>query len=393
MKTIISVIAGIGMLFFITFTSTASGLELNKVSVSQERAEGEPGETILRLNGDAGWDWLHLGLTGKFFLVPIEDKYSSCNVKFTFPEFCKKLVFKAGYDWDDKYKIYNGKINYSFSLLKTIRMEIGYQNEERNPELDTGCPYRLNNESIALTWRQKPWEYSFNLKRNDKDYYEDAQYTSLKYQLGEALTWHPQTNMQLQIGYEESTGDYKTSGYKDYWKEEWIAEGKYQSKAKWRYEFKYQKLFWERGYEPYRSSYKLQLKMGRNINPTAKLTFSTSYQDLNYYSASQDYGEPGIYYKVERDLKSRIESRTGMELQFDYSELTWKIGPFWGHTEYDSSLVKEIDRLGIYAIVTWSYRNLELSLKMAPRGDLSTQDDYYQMEIVYKPREKEAINN
>jgi hypothetical protein len=391
MKVIISVVIGICSIIFPTLTTTAWGFELHNVSIAQERREGEPIERILRINGDTGWDWLRLGLKGKFLLAPVEDVYSTCNIQLNSPEFCKNLVFDSSYDWNDKYKIYNGKINYSFSPLKTLRIKTAYQNEKRTPEKATGCPYLSNYESVALTWQQKPWKYSFNLARNDKDYYEDAQYTSLKYQFDQTLTWHPQTNVQLQVGYAENTGDYKTSSYKDFWKEEWIFNSTYKSKTKWRYEFEYRKLYWERGYELYRSSSKMQLKIGRKMNSTIQIAFNASFRDLDYFSGTPDYTEPGVYYMAEKDLKSRTESKAGLQLQIDYSNWTLEMGPFWGYTDYDSSSVKDTNRLGLYAVMSRSYHNFEFSLKLAPGGDFSTQNAYYQLEVAYKPRQKEAI--
>ncbi len=396
MKVITSAVTGLSLVFFFTLTSSAtwavSELGVNRVSLSQEYSEGDPTPAILRFNGGAAWDWLKIGLTSKLLLNPVEDTYSSWDLKFIFPELSKTLVVKTGFDWNDRYKIHNEKVNYKFFPLKTVQMEIGYQNEEREAELATGCPYRLNNQSFALNWQPKTWKYTLNLTRNDKDYYEDAQYTSLKYQLTETLTWYLRRNIELKVGYEENTGDYITSGYKDFWKKEWSFDGKYKSKSKWHWELDYRKLFWERGYEPYRSSHKLQIKMGRSLNQTAKVTFNTTYRDLNYYSTSQDYSEPGVYYKVENDLKSRVETKTGMELQLNTSNFTWKLGPFWGHTDYDSASAKDVNRMGVYATIVWSYRNFEVTLKMAPRGDLLTQNEYYLMEMAYKPRVKEAVN-
>ncbi|HBF37624.1 MAG TPA: hypothetical protein DDW50_09915 [Firmicutes bacterium] len=388
MRKLILILAEIGLVLYSDPIAVAWGPELNEASLSQEITEGERAENILRLNGGIEGDWLKLGLNGKFLIKPLEDEYSSCGVNFIFPGISNNLVLKTDYDWDEKYKVGNAKLNYSFNPFQSTELGISYLTEKRDPELSSGCPYWLNSESIDFVWQPKPWKYSFNLARNDKDYYEDSQYTSLKYQLGEAIAWHPRPNLGCQLEYQENTGDYATSGYKDFWKEEWIFDSDYQSKAKWQYELEYRKMYWERGYEPYRSSYKLQFKMGRNLNTVFKLNFGASLQDLNYFSQTQDYSEPGVYNPIERDLKSRVVSKFGMELQADDSDFSWKVGPFWGLTRYASALVKDVNRLGVYGTIIWKFQYIELSLKLAPTGDLLTQDSYYQIEITYKPRNK-----
>jgi hypothetical protein len=363
----------------------APGMTVNKIAIAEEWLEGEANKSTIRLNTDGEWDWLHMKLSGKFLIKPFKDQYSSFDAILMLPELNDGLNFRAGYDWNEKYKICNAGVNYSFQPFEQLAFSLGYQAEERRPELITGVPYRLNNELIALTWELKPWKYSFKLTRNDKEYFEDPQYTSLKYQLSEEISWYPWPNMQFRLVYHESTGDYPAASYKDFWKEEWVIKGGYDTQTNWQYDWEYSNTDWERGFDPYRAGRKVQLKIGKKLNPGAKIIFGATYRDLDYYSAVQDYSEPGVYFRAETDLKSRVESKLGLEFQFSYPHYSWEVGAFLGDIDYDSDLAGDRRDTGIYGIFVWKLRLAELLIKAAPSGDLSSRDAYYQIEIVYKP--------
>ena len=369
------------------FTVAAHGLELDKAALVQEWNEGEETQTMLHLNADGDWKQLKLDLTGKFYLAALEDRYSAVAAKLLFPQLTENLVFKMDYAWDDKYKIYGADLLYNWQPFERIKLAFDYQAEERRPELASGCPYRLNAEGVGLAWEEKPWEYRFKLTRNDKEYYlKYPQYTALKYQLRQEFGWCPLPTMQLQLEYNEDTGDYPAASYKDFWKEEWALKGKHNSDhSKWQYNWEYSKLGWEKGFKHYRDKQQVQFKMNTKVTPATTMILGVNVADLDYYSPDQDYSEPGVYYHPETDLKSRVDSKIGAEFQLEHKPYSWEIGSFIGNTDYDSDLAADVVRMGIYCTFAWKIHQVKLSLKAAPNGDLSRQDAYYQFEIVYKP--------
>jgi hypothetical protein len=374
---------GIGFVLYGSLAARAAGMELNRVTAAEEWKEGEASKATLRLNADGEWDWLRLGLAGKFFITPLDDQYSSLEGKLVLPAIANDLAIKTGYEWNKKYTIYDVGIDYGFQPLKPVSIQFGYQTEERIPELVTGCPYDLNNEFIACTWEQESWKYSFKLTRNDKNYFQDPQYTSLKYQLTEKLNYSPWPAINFQIEYNEGTGDYIAASYKDYWKQEWAVKGGYETQSHWQYDWEYSKLYWERGFEAYRSDQKVQLKAGKRLNPNTKIMLSAICYDLNYFSAAPDYSEPGVYNPIETDVKSRVVNKLGLEIQFQFPHYSWQVGSFLGNFRYDAGYTME--RTGIYGTFTWKLRQVDLSLKAAPVGDNITQDAYYKLEIAYRP--------
>jgi hypothetical protein len=387
MRKLFGVIIFIGVIVCDSLVVAASGMELDKAMLDLKWTEGETTtQSILHLETSGDWDWLSLGILGKFYVVPIENCYSSLNSKLVFPKLNEDLIFRVGYDWDDKYQIYNAGVNYSCQPLQQTALEIGYKAEERHPELDTGCPYSLNDEMVRFTWKDKPWQYSFKLTRNDKEYYQNyPQWTSLKFQLGQSIAWHPQPNIQLQLEYQEDTGDYPAACDKDFWKEAWGLKGEYANRSEVHYSWEYSKLDWERGFEPYRNDQQIKLKLQSKLNPTTKVIIGAVCADLNYDSQEQDYDEPGTYYLPETDLKSRVVSKIGVEVQFNWAPYTLEIGSFLGKVDYDSKLVTDTIRFGIYGSLDWKLHQMELSLKFAPAGDLSQTDAYYQLAVIYKP--------
>jgi hypothetical protein len=386
MRILFGVIAFIGIIVGDSLVMAAPGLRLDKVMLEQQWTEGEASQSILHLGASSNWDGLSLGLLGKFYVVPIEDRYSSLNARLVFPKLNEDLVFRVDYDWDDKYKIYGTGVNYSCQPFQQTALEVGYKAEERCPELLTGCPYRLNDEMIGFTWEDKPWQYSFKLTRNDKEYYQNyPQYTLLKYQLGQAIGWHLRPNMRLQLEYQEDTGDYPAAGYKDFWKEAWTLKGEYGNSAKSHYSWEYSILDWDRGFEDYRDDQQINLKLRSELNSTTKVIFGAVYADLKYDSPEQDYSEPGVYYHPETDLNSRVVSKIGVEFQFNMTPYTLELGTFVGSFNYDSDSVVDTIRSGIYGTLGWQLHQVEFSLKVAPAGDLAHTDAYYQFEITYKP--------
>jgi hypothetical protein len=275
----------IGLTTFNNLVEASPGMELKKVALDLQWTEGEAPDSTMHLTSKGDWDWLRLGLTNKFYLTPVEDKYSSFDSSMVFPEFTADLCYSLGYSWNDKYKIYDTGIDYSCKPLQKLRLDCGYKIEERKPEKTSGSPYQLNTEIIGFVYRSIPWEYSFKLLRNDKEYPEDPQYTSLKIKLNQGLGWRPLPGFQLELAYQEETGDYFSKNLNDYWKEEWTLKGEHNKFAKWQYGLEYSKLNWERGFDPYRADQQLKLKMQSKGNSITKVLIGVVYADRDYYSA------------------------------------------------------------------------------------------------------------
>ncbi|HBE79078.1 MAG TPA: hypothetical protein DDW65_15085 [Firmicutes bacterium] len=386
MRIWFGIIICIGLVGYSGFSVSATGFELDKAELGEEWNEGEANQSILRINNSGSWDDLHLKLSGKFYVVPVEDHFSSLNARFVLPNITEDFDMKVGYDWDDDYQIYSAGMNYNFKPFSKTTLDLGFKMEERQPEFDRGCPYRFNNETLAFSWEKQPWEYRVKLARNDKEYYrKDPQYTCLKYELEEDIGWQLRPNVEIQLEYHEDSGKYPAANSTDFWKQEWVIQGKHNIDKKWQYDWEYSKLYWERGYEPYRDNQKIQFRAHTKLNPAISLVGGWVCRDLHYYSAEQDYSEPGVYFHPETDLKSRVENKLSLELQFKNSPYVWELGSFIGDFHYKSNPTNDKTRSGIYGSFLWKFKQMELSVKAAPAGDLSTSDAYYQLKIIYIP--------
>lgn len=376
-----------GVLFGLTllsFLPVRAEYKMDRISLKMGSIRGEAVEQDLYYY--SGWNskYFTLDFTNKFSWPENNQNYSKFGVKAGFGEL-NPLKLNIDYQWNERYRILSPEIKYNFKFRRDLTIGVEFETVDRDPVKDKDREFRYRQEkgTIKTELDRDSWSYELKLAQTQKEYQEDEGENYTTYQLNQDFAWWI-PNFKLNLSYHESTNYYPYNINQDGWSSEAGIGGEYRFSEHWQLTATLRDKEEEKGLVPYLNQRNLDFKLKNRL--TNNLTFSLRADStrFNYYSET-GYTDPDKTASEDEDRKSRDDSKAALECEakLKKTKLTVGAGLFQLNRDYDSTLVEDIDRKGLYASIRWNPGKIGFELELAPNGNLSRVNGFYQLKLNY----------
>lgn len=373
-----------GLFIFITIPARAE-FNFDKITVKLDSTEGEAIEKDFYCYSNWKSKYFMLDLTNKFSWPEHNENYSRFNIKAGLKEY-KQFKLDLDYQWNERYRILSPEIKYYFELGPDLTIGLEYETETRSPilDIDQELKYCLEIGTVKMELDKDRWSYDLKLAQTGKDYPLDEIKNYTKKQLDHELTWKIQPNLKLNLSYDETTSYYPYNIDQDYWSSEVGIGGEYRFNEHWQLTGNIGGREEERGLTPYLDQRDLKIKLKNK--PTKDLAFNLQVgsSQFDYYS-EKSYTDPDEISLEDEDLKSRTENKAALECQSQFRKfkLAVELGLYGVYKDYSSTLVEDLKREGLYASLRWNPGKIGVELEMAPDGNFSRVNGFYQLKLEY----------
>ncbi len=359
----------------------------DKLTMKVDAGEGKELEKDLYCYSDWQIKNFMMEVTNKFSWPENVDNYSKLNVKAYFEDL-QQIKLNLDYQWNERYRFFSPEISSSFKLGRVLTVGFDYETNTRNSVSNDNreLEYLTEIGSVKMKLDKNNWIYSLKLTQTQKSYPADEVKNYTKNQLDQELIWRMGANLNLLLSYFEATGYYPhdININQDYWKTETGIEGEYRFNAQWEMSGSFSAREEEKGLTPYLARQNVKVKLKNKPIRDLDVNFQISSADIDYYS-NIPYTDPDGILLEEDDQNSRVENKAALECCLNYRKikLTVQAGLFLVTKAYNSSEVEDYEGKGLYTTICWNPGNIGLELEIAPEGNLSRSNGFYQLRCVY----------
>ncbi|MCL6590202.1 MAG: hypothetical protein K6U80_09645 [Firmicutes bacterium] len=388
MKKFLLVVILLGLyLSFPALARAETGFQLEKASLDAAWSETYSAwMTVYQLNAGGNWEWLNLGLTGRFDVPDTGEAGSALKLAFDFPKLEDRLGFEVQFSWDTRYQLLTTGVRYKRDFGKYWQAALDYEKREKEELTSQTWIYRNQREqaSVSLEFEYEPWKYQIKYLGQINDYPEISDYSSAKTELHQEIFRRFGEDLSLALYYQETADDYPGNFKRNYWQIKWGLKGDWKAGERFQWNWDYYRLSREE-YTLTGKRQSIKLELESVIDKKKKNKLLTQFSSSDYSSEFDKEYQALIPEDDPRVDLPPVEPTRKLAIRYIHKFIYCSLGVGCYYSEaYDCSEGITIYRNGLFSFCEWEYQQTKLALKVSPTGDFQHHKPYYEIKISHE---------